>query len=63
MNLVKPKFDPPELLGFNKSLRTKTGYVRQQLYQDGVHLDEKATQTLAEQIFNKVNRIPRSFFQ
>ena len=46
--------EPSELLGLKKSFRTKAGYVRQQLYQDGVHLDEKATQTLAEQIFNKV---------
>ena len=55
--------EPSELLGLNKSFRTKSGYVRQHLYQDGVHLDEKATQTLAEQIFNKVNRIPKNFFE
>ena len=55
--------EPSELLGLNKSFRTKSGYVRNKLYEDGVHLYEKATQTLAEQIFNKVNRIPRSFFQ
>jgi hypothetical protein len=55
--------EPSELLGLNKSFRTKSGYVRNHLYEDGVHLNEKATQTLAEQIFIKVNRIPRSFFQ
>ena len=54
--------EPSELLGLNKSFRTKSGYVRNKLYEDGVHLDEKATKTLAEQIFNKVNRIPKNFF-
>ena len=44
------------------TFRTKSGYVKQKLYEDGVHLDEKATKTLAEQIFNKVNRIPKNFF-
>ena len=55
--------EPSELLGLNKSFRTKSGFVRNHLYEDGVHLNKEATQTLAEQIFNKVNRIPKSFFE
>ena len=43
MKLVKPKFDPPELLGLNKSLRRKTGYVRDYLYLNRVHLDQNKT--------------------
>ena len=43
MKLLKPKFDPPELLGLNKSLWTKTGHIRYYLYQNWVHLDQNKT--------------------
>ena len=43
MKLVKSKFDPPELLGLNKSFWTKTGHIRDYLYQNWVHLDQSKT--------------------
>jgi hypothetical protein len=33
------EYDPYELLGLNKSPRTKTGHVRDKLYQNWVYLD------------------------
>ena len=61
---LKSLCPPSELLNLNKSfLRSKSGKIIWQLYEDGVHLKESGSKTLAEKVFNVVNRIPKDFFQ
>ena len=50
-NLVDCKY---ELLDLRKSLRTETGQIKVNLYEDLVHLNHDGSEVLARQIFSKV---------
>ena len=59
--ILDPKHDMVDL---RKSLRSKNGDIKEKLFQfDGVHLNSDEAKVLANQIFNKLERLPRKFFE
>ena len=59
--ILDPKY---EMLDLRKSLKSKNGEIKEKYYKsDGVHLNRSGAKVLTQQIFNKVQRFPRSFFE
>ena len=53
-----------EYLNLRKSMRSKTGEIKEKLFKsDGVHLNEDGNDVLSKQIYNKVDRMPLKFFE
>ena len=53
-SLEKLVINKCELLDLRKSLRTETGQIKVNLYEDLVHLNHDGSEVLARQIFSKV---------
>ena len=53
-----------EYLNLRKSMRSTKGQIKEKLFKtDGVHLNEEGNNVLCKQIFEKVDRLPRKFFE
>ena len=62
---LDPKYD---LLDLRKSLKSKNGDIKEKFFKmdgkmAGVHLNEQGAMVLCNQIFNKLERLPRKFFE
>ena len=59
--ILDPKY---ELLDLRKSLKSKSGEIKEKFYkEDGVHLNKNGAEVLSKQIFNKIQRLPIEFFE
>ena len=62
---LDPKYD---LLDLRKSLKSKNGDIKEKFFNmdgkmAGVHLNDQGATVLCNQIFNKLERLPRKFFE
>ena len=62
---LDPKYD---LLDLRKSLKSKNGDIKEKFFimdgkMAGVHLNDQGAKVLCTQIFNKLERLPRKFFE
>ena len=53
-----------EMLDLRKSLKSKKGEIKEKYFKaDGVHLNKSGAEVLSKQIFNKIQRMPKEFFE
>ena len=62
---LDPKYD---LLDLRKSFKSKNGDIKEKFFimdgkMSGVHLNDQGAKVLCTQIFNKLERLPRKFFE